>query len=159
LNQDEFLEKVRENQGIIYKLVALYAVDAEEKKDLYQEVLFYAWKGWPGFRGESKFSTWLYRVSINTIFTHQRRHKKMVPGGRLEETLLPPVQHASVQQEDVLRLQQAIRKLPETDKVTISLHLDGYENAEIAEILGISTGHLAVKLHRAKQQLANLLKQ
>ncbi len=62
-----------------------------------------------------------------------------------------------VQNEDVARLRMAIRKLPETDRAIISMHLDGYENAEVAAMLGISNNHVAVKMHRIKQQLGSLL--
>jgi len=65
----------------------------------------------------------------------------------------------SVQQEEALRLQQAIRQLSEIDRAVISFHLDGFGNPEIAEMLGISINHVAVKLHRSKQQVSNLLKQ
>ena len=65
----------------------------------------------------------------------------------------------SQKREEVERLRKAIRTLSETDRALISMHLDGYENAEIAEVLGITVNHVAVKLHRCKQQLANLLKQ
>jgi RNA polymerase sigma factor (sigma-70 family) len=156
MSEQQFLEQVKQNQGIIYKLVGLYAGDAEEKKDLYQEVLLQAWKGWPMFRQESKFSTWLYRVSLNTIFTHKRKKQPVEFIDSLEE-ISPAVQHGSVQKENSVRLQQAIRKLAETDRALIAMHLDGYENPEIAAVLGISNNHVAVKLHRIKDQLANFL--
>jgi RNA polymerase sigma-70 factor (ECF subfamily) len=158
LSEAKFLEQVKQNQGIIYKLVGLYASDEEEKKDLYQEVLLQAWKGWPSFRQESKFSTWLYRVCLNTIFTRNRKKQPLDYKDSLEE-ISPVVQSSSIQQEDAVHLRQAIRKLSETDRALISLHLDGYDNGEIAELLGISNNHVAVKLHRIKEQLSNLLMQ
>lgn len=158
MSEAAFLEQVRQNQGIIYKLVALYANDAEEKKDLYQEVLLQAWKGWPAFRNDAKFSTWLYRICLNTIFT-QKRKKHRIDYKDSLENISPAVQNSSVQKEDAVRLQQAIRKLSETDRAIISMNLDGYETGEIAAILGISNNHVSVKLHRIKQQLANLLTQ
>ena len=156
MNEEAFLKQVEENQGIIYKLVGLYAADTEERKDYYQEILLQAWKSWPAFRKESKFSTWLYRICLNTIFTQQRK-KHPVEYKESLETVAPPVPSRIIQKEESLRLQQAIKTLPETDRAIISLNLDGYENGEIAEILGISNNHVAVKLHRIKIQLANLL--
>jgi RNA polymerase sigma factor (sigma-70 family) len=156
LSEAQFLEQVRQNQGIIYKLVSLYANDAEEKKDLYQEILLQSWKGWPAFRQEAKFSTWLYRICLNTIFTQQRKKQPLTYKESLED-IAPAIHNYSIQKEDSIRLQQAIRQLAETDRAIISMQLDGYENAEIAEMLGISNNHVAVKLHRIKQQLANLL--
>ena len=158
MSETQFLEQVRENQGIIYKLVGLYASDAEEKKDLYQEVLLQAWKAWPSFRGEAKFSTWLYRICLNTILT-QKRKANPVEYKESLEAISPSVQHSSIQKEEVAGLQKAIRQLSETDRAIISLHFDGYDNSEISEILGITANHVAVKLHRCKQQLTNLLKQ
>jgi len=158
LSETAFLEAIKNSQGIIYKLVGLYASDAEERKDLYQEVLLQSWKAWPTFRGESKFSTWLYRICLNTILTQKRKVNRI---DYLES--LEPVEHlatdaANHKKEEIERLRRAIRSLPETDRAIISMHLDGYDNGEIADVLGISTNHVAVKLHRCKQQLANLLK-
>jgi RNA polymerase sigma factor (sigma-70 family) len=156
LSEEQFLEQVRQNQGVIYKLVGLYANDADEKKDLYQEILLQAWKGWPSFRQEAKFSTWLYRICLNTILTQKRKPHRIDYKDSLE-SISPAVQNNVVQNEDVVRLRMAIRQLPETDRAIISMNIDGYENAEVAEMLGISNNHVAVKLHRIKQQLGNLL--
>lgn len=156
MSEAKFLDQVRQNQGIIFKLVGLYANDAEEKKDLYQEVLLQAWKSWPSFRQEAKFSTWLYRICLNTIFTQKRKPQRVEYPASLEN-ISPSVQNGFVQQEEVARLRLAIRQLPETDRAIISMNLDGYENSEVAEMLGISNNHVAVKLHRIKQQLGNLL--
>lgn len=156
MSEAQFLEQVRQNQGIIYKLVSLYANGSEEKKDLYQEVLLQAWKSWPAFRQEAKFSTWLYRICLNTIFTQQRKKHRVDYKESLEE-IAPAVANKATQNEDAARLRLAIRQLAETDRAIISMNLDGYENAEIGEMLGISNNHVAVKLHRIKQQLSNFL--
>ncbi len=156
MSEAEFLEQVRQNQGIIYKLVGLYANDTEEKKDLYQEILLQAWKAWPAFRQEAKFSTWLYRICLNTILTQKRKPHRLDYKDSLEN-ISPAVHNSAVHNEDVVRLRLAIRQLPETDRAIISMNIDGYENAEVAEMLGISNNHVAVKLHRIKQQLGNLL--
>lgn len=156
MSETQFLEQVRENQGIIYKLVGLYASDAEEKKDLYQEVLLQAWKAWPHFRRDAKFSTWLYRICLNTILT-QKRKANLVDYKDSLEAISPSVQHSSIQKEEAAGLQKAIRQLSETDRAIISLYFDGYDNGEISQILGITANHVAVKLHRCKQQLTNLL--
>ena len=155
MDEAAFLEQIRANQGIIYKLVSLYANDSEHKKDLYQEILLQAWKGWPGFRGEAKFSTWLYRICLNTIFTQKRKKHLVDYKDSLEPLMLQT--HSLEQREEQIRLRRAIRELSETDRAIISMHLDGYQNAEIAEVMGISYNGVAVKLNRIKKQLANLL--
>jgi len=156
LSEAQFLEQVRQNQGIIYKLVGLYANGTEEKKDLYQEVLLQAWKSWPAFRQEAKFSTWLYRICLNTIFTQQRKKHRVDYRESLQD-IAPAVPNNAAHNEDAARLRLAIRQLAETDRAIISMNLDGYDNAEIGEMLGISNNHVAVKLHRIKQQLSNFL--
>ncbi len=156
MSEAQFLEQVRQNQGIIYKLVGLYANGTEEKKDLYQEVLLQAWKSWPAFRQEAKFSTWLYRICLNTIFTQQRKKHRVDYRESLQD-IAPAVPNNAAHNEDAARLRLAIRQLAETDRAIISMNLDGYDNAEIGEMLGISNNHVAVKLHRIKQQLSNFL--
>ena len=159
LSEAQFLEAIKNSQGIIYKLVGLYANDAEERKDLYQEVLLQAWRSWSLFRGEAKFSTWLYRICLNTILTQKRKVSRIDYMESLETVAHLATDASSQRKEEAERLRRAIRTLPETDRALISMHLDGYENAEIAQVLGITVNHVAVKLHRCKQQLANFLKQ
>lgn len=158
MSEAEFLELIRQNQGIIYKLVGLYAGNAEEKKDFYQEVLLQAWKAWPSFRGQSKFSTWLYRICLNTILTQKRKTNRVSYTDKLEDHSLK-VENRSFDGQDAQRLRLAIRRLTETDRAIVSMHLDGYDNPEIATVMGITANHVAVKLHRIKNQLSNLLKQ
>jgi RNA polymerase sigma factor (sigma-70 family) len=156
LSESEFLSLIKANQGIIYKLTGLYAADAEEKKDLCQEIICQAWKGWPSFRKDAKFSTWLYRISLNTILT-QKRRKKIIEYREDLDSITSSVEQGTIEQENSRRLQMAIRELVETDRALISLHLDGYENGEIAEIVGISANNVGVKLHRIKNQLTKIL--
>lgn len=157
MSEKDFLEQVRLNQGIIYKLVSLYAADAEEKKDLYQEVLLQAWKAYDGFRGEARFSTWLYRVTLNTILT-QKRKENIIDYRDSVEDVAENMQGEAFTIADFNGVKQMIRQLAEIDRAIISMHLDGYDNAEIALVMGISSNHVAVKLHRLKQQLTNYLK-
>jgi DNA-directed RNA polymerase specialized sigma24 family protein len=74
-DEQRFLTLMRDHQRIVLRLVGLYGSDAEERKDLEQEVLLQAWKGFDPFRGEAKFSTWLHRVALSTILTQKRRPK------------------------------------------------------------------------------------
>ena len=147
-----FMEQVQANQGIIRKLVGLYANSEEERKDLYQEILFQSWKGFAAFRGDAKFSTWLYRISLNTILTSQRKVSRVEYRESVEDAPLTDGADAE-KHENARILRQAIRRLPETERAIITLHLDGYSNPEIAEIMGISANNATVKLHRLKTQL------
>ena len=155
MSEKEFLSQLKEHQNIIYKLVHLYANTEEDKKDLYQEIVLQAWKTYSAFRGDAKFSTWLYRLCLNTIFTIQRKTNRIeyTDTTKFEETHFTPSGN-----DEADRLYKAIRTLPETERAIISLHLDGYDNKEVSELLGITPNLVGVKLHRIKQQLATLLK-
>ncbi len=157
MNETEFLSHIKANQGLIYKLVGIYAFNEEDKKDLYQEIMYQAWKGWPSYKGGSKISTWLYKVCLNTILTQKRRKTIVYYRDQLEQipTSVAPI---SDQKEEAAKLHRAIRLLGETDRAIIAMHLDGYNNEEIGEMVGITPNNTNVKLHRIKQQLANLLK-
>lgn len=156
-DKEDFLQNLSNNEGIIYKLARMYANDPEELKDMYQEVVLQAWKSWPRFKGQSKFSTWLYRICLNTLLTQKRKKNLMTYDSDLE-AIAPSVGHSSVENEQVRALYAAIRTLAETDRALISLHLDGFHNPEIAEMTGISPNYVAVKLHRIKEQLEQRLK-
>jgi len=155
LDEKEFLTELRAHQGIIYKVVSMYATNDEEKKDFYQEIVLQCWKGIGGFRGEAKFSTWLYRIAINTVLTLRRKKNilqfnELLPDAGFE----PP---AVFDQEDRWQLQAAIRLLSETDKAMALLFLDGYEISEMAAIMGISAAHTSVRMYRIKQRLAKII--
>lgn len=155
-DERRFLDLMREHQRIVLRLVGLYANDPEERKDLEQEVLLQAWKGFPSFRGEAKFSTWLHRVTLNTILTQKRRPNVVERNDTLERNI-NAVHDPATAYDDAERLRQALRLLPETDRALIALHLEGFDNIEVAGILGITANHVGVKLHRIKTRLTELL--
>nr|WP_294947224.1 sigma-70 family RNA polymerase sigma factor [uncultured Mucilaginibacter sp.] len=158
MEEQEFLAQVKQCHGLILKLIALYAYSLSDRNDLYQEILLNAWKGRAGFRKEAKFSTWLYQVAINTIFTANRKTKTISYSDAMEDFIIPVVPQTE-QKEDVQRLYAAIRQLTAVDRVVITMHLEGYDNPEIADVLGIKANYIGVKLHRVKNQLQTILKQ
>ena len=155
VSEKEFVALVNENRGIIYKVIRLYIYHEEDTRDLYQEIVFQAWKSYPRFDGRSRFSTWLYRVGLNTVLTFKRRPVVVVPH---EDLASLNVAQTKTNTDESEALYAAIRQLPEIDRMIISLHLDGYENEEIAEITGLTKNNTAVKLHRIKDILIKKLK-
>ena len=155
-DEQRFLSLMREHQRIVLRLTGLYANDADERKDLEQEVLLQAWRGFASFRGEAKFSTWLHRVALNTILTQKRRPTVVERHDALDRD--PHAVHdprPALDEAD--RLRDALRQLPETDRALIALHLEGFDNGEVAGILGITANHAGVKLHRIRTRLTELL--
>lgn len=146
ISEKEFLDLIEQNRGIIFKVIRLYVRHAEDERDLFQEILFQAWKSYPRFDGRSKFSTWLYRVSLNTVLTFKRRPVLV----ETREVLESKEVITRDKQEETEMLYQAIMELSEIDRMITTLHLDGYENEEIADITGLTKNNVAVKLHRSK---------
>ncbi|MBX2957618.1 MAG: sigma-70 family RNA polymerase sigma factor [Cyclobacteriaceae bacterium] len=154
--EKEFTALMRENRGIIFKVIRLYVNHPEDEQDLFQEIHLQAWRSYARFNGLSKFSTWLYRVSLNTVLTFKRRQVLVKPSEHLEKFGGTHDPHGRTEDSEALYL--AIRGLSEIDRMIITLHLDGYENEEVAEISGLTKNNVAVKLHRIKETLTKKLK-
>jgi len=154
LKEKEFIKLIQAHSGIIYKIIYLYVDDSEDKYDLKQEIELQAWKSIGSFKGHSLFSTWLYRVALNTVLTFHR--KKRIQTDVLEDFDRP--QETEEKSENSELLLTAIKMLSDVDKTIITLHLEDYNNEEIADIIGLSKNHVAVKLHRIKENLSKKLK-
>jgi RNA polymerase sigma factor (sigma-70 family) len=153
--EQSYLDKLEEHKGIIYKMVNLYADDEEDRKDLYQEIVFQSWGAYSRFKGEAKFSTWLYKISLNvslSFLSRQKKQNRTKEQNDFEHYFEPPELS-----ERADWLYRCIKQLTEIDRSIIMLHLDGFDNTEISEMMGLSRNNTNVKLHRIKQQLSSLL--
>jgi RNA polymerase sigma-70 factor, ECF subfamily len=153
VTEKEFLENINNCKGIISKLVSLYANDEDDKKDYTQEIIYQAWKSSKNFKGESKFSSWLYRLALNTLIVLSR-NKNIVR--RVEDLSVYEKHYQTSPNSDAEILYLAIKSLENTDKAIITMHLDGYSNDEIAEYLGVNSNNLTVKLHRIKEKIKKM---
>jgi len=153
--EDDFILQIKANEKIIHKVIGLYVYHDEDKKDLYQEILLQAWKSFPIFKGTSKFSTWLYKVSLNTVLSFKRRDK---PVEVLEYEFMSRADNLEDKKELYEVLYYLIKQLDEVDRMLMTLHLDGYKNFEISEITGMNTNHVNVKIHRIKQTIVERFK-
>lgn len=154
--EKEFVQLVQKNAGIIHKVIQLYVDHPEDRRDLYQEVLLQAWKSYASFKGEAAFSTWLYRISLNTVLTFRRRQR--IPLSELNSQFDRAADTSGATPEDSELLLLAIKELNEIDRLIVTLHLDGYDNEEIAQVTGLNKNNTTVRLHRAKQTLIQRLK-
>lgn len=150
--EQEFIQLLNKHQNIIHKVCSVYMTDYADKEDLFQEVTLQAWKAYPTFRGDAKFSTWLYRVALNTAITFFRKEKKQVPIFTTEVLPDTSESHNPVE-EQVQAMYKAIGELSKIDKALIMLYLEDYSYIEIGEMLGISANNVAVKMNRLKAKL------
>ncbi|TKC04598.1 sigma-70 family RNA polymerase sigma factor [Pedobacter polaris] len=155
MTEKSYLQKIEEHKGIILKVVNLYADCLEDRKDLYQEIVLQSWGAYARFEGNAKFSTWLYRISLNVALTFLSKSKK---AAKIKENTN---QDISFEPQELSErsdfLYRAIKQLAEIDRSIIILHLDGFDNLEISEITGLSKSNTSVKLHRIKQQLTTII--
>ena len=156
---DIFVKNISENNGIIHKVCNIYCNNSEEKKDLMQEITLQLWKSFSNFKGEAKFSTWMYRIALNTAITNIRKSKKSPIVEALSEKQfhIPEKEDISTLDEDINRLYRAIAKLNDIEKGIILLYLEKKSYIEIGEITGLSEKNISVKIVRIKSKLKKLL--
>ena len=156
-----FLQLVKEHQKMIHKVCNLYCHSAHEREDLFQEIVVQLWKGYPKFRGDAKFSTWLYRVALNTAISGLRKKEKNI--AYVDPSALPTalqnLNDNNPEQEQLQQLYEAIRKLGEIDRAVVMLYLEDRSYEEMEEVLGISQNNLRVKMNRIKEKLRKLTNQ
>lgn len=156
MTESDFITAINQHSGILYKILYLYVDDTEDQNDLLQEIQLQAWKSRNSFRGESRFSTWLYRVALNTVLTFQKKNRLVTDSLDKVRDQAAGSNERSEQSDLLLR---AIRQLNDVDKAIITLHLEDYGNREIAEITGLSKNNVGVKLHRIKEALKEKINQ
>ncbi|MNL06404.1 ECF RNA polymerase sigma-E factor [compost metagenome] len=155
-----FVEMINTHRGIIYKVCNLYGLEQEDKNDLFQEVVLQLWKAFPSFRQESKPSTWMYRIALNTAITNFRKESRRPEskGISADEFQIPDLGTYSEENEQMSMLKQAIDALTEIEKAIILLYLEEKSYEEISEIIGISKTNVGVRINRIKIKLEKIIK-
>jgi RNA polymerase sigma-70 factor, ECF subfamily len=154
----KFESLLKENDALIYKICRIYAYTDADREDLYQEIVLQLWRSFQNFRGESKFSTWLYKVGINTALSGFRKQTKFITSFSPSDL---PVNHYEPSRPDhdqLAELYTAIQQLNEVEKALVMLYLEDRSYDEMEEIMGISSGTLRVKMNRIKEKLRKLAK-
>jgi RNA polymerase sigma-70 factor (ECF subfamily) len=155
-NKKEFSELIEKHQAIIHKVTMIYTNGSADREDLFQEICLQLWKSYPSFRKESKFSTWMYRVSLNTAISNVRKNRNKPVFERLNENEnITDIGHEEAEQINLLN--RAISKLNYIDKAIILLWLEDKSYEEIASIMGTSKTNVSVKLVRIKHKLEELV--
>jgi len=155
----EFLRLIDENKGILVKVSRMYMDDHEGRQDLYQEIVYQLWKSYATFKQQSKFSTWMYRVALNTAMVFLKKEKKHQIYHTLEERHDFAEEAYDTDKDEQLNVfYQAVQELNAIEKALIFLFLEGQSYREIAENLGISEVNARVKLNRTKERIQQIIK-
>lgn len=156
--QQAFVDLVYDHQGILHRICRVYARSEADREDLLQEMLYQLWRSYPSFGGRSRFSTWMYRVALNTALLG-RRCRDRRPEYLTRSDALPDVavQRDDDTSEDVELLYRCIRELRTLDRAVILLHLEQHSYQEIADLTGLSRSNVSVRLVRIKNRLHELL--
>ena len=156
----QFKTVIEHNKDRIFRICCCYVRDAEQRKDVFQDVLIHIWESLDSFEGRSQVSTWVYRIAVNTCLgyerTRNRRRKLFDENAEVDSETIPDnakgIESVGMDQE-VARLYACIDQLQPIEKTLISLYLEDVSTAEMAEVIGISEGNVRVKLHRIKKTL------
>ncbi|MBQ7056748.1 MAG: sigma-70 family RNA polymerase sigma factor [Bacteroidaceae bacterium] len=153
--EELFTRLVQEHKSTIYTVCYMFSKDEDEVQDLFQETLINMWKGMDGFREESKFSTWIYRVALNTCLMQERKKKREAEKVPLTMNInLFEDKDANAQQ--ARQLHERISRLAYVDRAIVMLWLEGMSYDEIGAVVGITAQNVAVKLFRIKEQLKKM---
>lgn len=157
--EHQFVTELENNQGIVHKVCSLYTHNRDAHNDLFQEITIQLWKAYPKFRGESKFSTWMYRVALNTAITLYRKSKKRVQTQDFDSVIfkIKAEEYDPEEEQQLTLMYQAIRELGDIEKALVFLYLEDKSYSEISETLGISEVNARVKMNRVKNKLKTIL--
>ena len=152
--EDEFVRFIKQYEGVIFKITTMYTDNRDDQKDLYQDVVYQLWKSFDSFRAESKISTWMYRIALNTALTRLKKSKRLGNAVSIDKVVMQQTENYNPEFEEKLKLLYAhIKQLNVLEKGLMLLLLEGKKYEEIAEITGLSPSNVGTKISRIKQKL------
>ncbi len=153
----EFLQLIKKHQSIIHRICFMFCRNNSDKEDLYQEITLQLWKSFPSFKGQAAFSTWMYRVALNTAITATKKLDLFLASNK-NSVASDEIENAIEYSEDIKTLYKAIAQLNRVEKGIILLWLEEKSYEEIAETIGITVKNVSVKLVRIKSKLGDIIK-
>jgi RNA polymerase sigma factor (sigma-70 family) len=154
-----FLQNINACEGILQKICRLYFDNASDREDIYQDILLNAWKSYPNFKGQAKFSTWLYQVAINTAMNGLKKRKKQQYAPIATIPFVVEESTSNEQKENLTFLYKALYQLEELDRTIAWLYLDQLSYKEIGIITGLTEVNIGVRINRVKEKLKKILLQ
>ncbi|WP_165041857.1 RNA polymerase sigma factor [Dysgonomonas sp. ZJ709] len=162
--ETEFLDILERNMGFIAKAASVYAYTSQDKKDLVNDIILELWQSYPKFRGDSKVSTWLYRVTLNISLKTKRSRDngKIVFVDEINifaNTTIMDSEAEFIREQELRTIYECISKLNRINKAIILLYLEDKSNDEIADIVGISRTNVSTRLSRIREELKIIYEQ
>ena len=157
--EHSFVSELEKNQNIIHKVCKIYTGDEDSHKDLFQEITIQLWKAYPKFRGDAKFTTWMYRVALNTAITLYRKSKRDVNTQDFESVVfkIKADDYDDTEEKQLKLMYDAIKQLSDIEKALVFLYLEDKDYTEISETLGITEVNARVKMNRIKTKLKTIV--
>jgi len=157
-NEKAFLANIEKHKGVLYKVSRMYMDNTEDQEDLFQEIVLQLWKSYDQFRGDSQFSTWMYRVAINTamVFLKKEKRKSMTTAYETEMDIAAE-EYTHEKDTQLEYFYKAVHELNTVEKALIFLFLEGQSHKEIGKNLGLTEVNARVKLNRTKEKLQKII--
>lgn len=157
--EHKFVTELQDNQNIVHKVCTLYTNDRDSHNDLFQEITIQLWKAYPKFRGDAKFSTWMYRVALNTAITLYRKRKRRIDTADYESIIfkIKADEYDETEEIQLKLMYKAVKQLGDIDKALVFLYLEDKNYTEISDTLGITEVNARVKMNRIKTKLRTIL--
>jgi|SRR6185437_12672909 len=158
--ETRFLQLIEENKGILFKISKIYQDDPEDRDDLLQEMVLQLWLAFESFRGESKFSSWMYRVALNTAIVFFKKQKRRPDSEQLPyqfERAEEP-SPSGEKEAQLAVFYKAVQQLGKVEKAVIYLYMENQPYADIAANLGITEVNVRVRINRIKNRLKEIIK-
>jgi RNA polymerase sigma factor (sigma-70 family) len=158
-----FEQQLRDYQPLVRRVCRLYCQDADDRQDLFQEIVLQLWRAWPRYvpQPDAKLSTWLYRIALNVAISNLRQRTRRPASVGLEsdvaQHLAQPTEASAYEPEETAALYRAIDRLSDVDKAFVLLYLEDRPYDEMADILGITQNNVRVKMHRVQEKLRKQL--
>lgn len=159
ISEHEFLTLINQHKGIIYKVSRMYFDNRDDQQDLFQEIILQLWKSTNSFKGKSQFSSWMYKVALNTAIVFFKKEKRKPDN--LSSFKIEPVATNDYDDEKDLQLvhfYRAVKELNKVEKALILQFIEGLSGKEIADNMGLSEGNVRVKINRTKSKLQEIIK-
>ena len=150
----KFIKVIKENDRLIQKVCLLYALSIDDRNDLHQEIVYQLWKSFSSFKGDSKLSTWIYRVAMNTAIYFLKRERRAIKTTSLDQIHLQYAENLNKREEaQISLLYHQIQQLNLVERGIILLYLEAKTHEEIAAIIGISISNVGTRLSRIREKL------